>query len=1206
MSNKIIGQITVTPTTVAPGQSVLVEVTGADGETYTVSGQTIVRINGTIGAQQYLQFDRAGDRTIFVAAAQGGLVETATATVHVVPLDTSPLALNGDGLRIMALIHNPAFRQPPMLQIARSPRQPYTAALSLGRVMFRNGFSSGSDMQQRLQQTLDPESVAIGSVVSQPMQIATADVNVSEVTQGLFGSQLLHNLHEVEAEQNPTIFSRLGTDTIDHVSLPTSSASRRLPKMVATPIPGGVIAEPMPQRVDNRLAYQWDFGDGTTLTTYQSLVEHDFEAALDPDQEHHTFHVKVRIEEPGQPAVEVARTLYVHNAYALCKQLGTLVPKTRSTTFATKAFGGWEAAVTIDNVEPFPIVLTSRLVHPMLSDGNDLSLPGVEEPLAMPVAVPPKGSVVVSVTVPMGIVPKSAIGFAVTFCGTTQDGKAIRVEAHFDIAAKDRASSGFKIGDIAVRHLTGLVNVLDRVSNSPTRPTSSPNQPRPNLSAGLRSTLFNNTAGFAQLRAAQSVSDALPMATRAIAASSVLDLNMRNKMPSNLGLLTQIAASAEVLNGSTSLNPTIATLLSHLSQSGLLAHTMFLQVAPPPVEGAECDPDNAPDNVADDPDSDWACQATSETRTITTPGRFLNARKGDVVISPGGPSIIGQLLRQVNPPQRYSHSGMMTRNYDQITHSTASEDRILDYPVGSVLGKPAPSEGHRPDVVKYGWPGVVTQDIQEALYGEEMSDPEKPDKKYSISGFSRQDVGMEISGNWEIIHPLVIKPDPRLETAAIRQKLHEVATDALSQTGKSHYRFFCYSDAAIADDPAKAGAAEGGWAAGTWPSVCSSFIWHMLKKHGVHLEGDGEFVTSGDLEDIDRAAGGQVGSDTKDGLYLYSADERRVSADYLYHALVSKVQKKLDEDAGLLAGAIDLFSDMTDDVANQIVNTFASDWSDTAAKDSDTWKNTIAANAVSPDNILLWDSPQLNGVYGFAAPLIYREPRIETVTVSRWHKTQIKGAVFGTVRYNGQPKPGAMVQLYDGKTTFADAAGNYHLEHIPFGNYEAKASADFSGVYLSSKQSFALNSPTVRVDIELKAPSDLFRRLKIEATLHIFDHHTIGSDPQNTENRYAEFYMGPFGTHGETTLEVSTDGGENISRLRVVADWNLDKSLTVHWEHSMQSDTTFSTHWIGPTDNTSRTFNLPADHWQSWWATTSDGGDNSRMDVKFTNEVNPH
>src|SRR5262249_7745272 len=155
-----------------------------------------------------------------------------------------------------------------------------------------------------------------------------------------------------------------------------------------------------------------------------------------------------------------------------------------------------------------------------------------------------------------------------------------------------------------------------------------------------------------------------------------------------------------------------------------------------------------------------------------------NARKGDVVLSPGGPSIIGQLLRQVTPPQRYSHSGIMTRNYDQITHCTGNEDRIMDYPVGSVLGKPAPSDGHRPDVVKYVWPGVITQNIEQALHGEDMADPEKPDKHYSISGFSREDVGSYIGGVWEIIHPLVIKPDPLEETLEIRKKLHEAATDA--------------------------------------------------------------------------------------------------------------------------------------------------------------------------------------------------------------------------------------------------------------------------------------------------------------------------------------------------------------------------------------------------------------------------------------------
>ena len=83
------------------------------------------------------------------------------------------------------------------------------------------------------------------------------------------------------------------------------------------------------------------------------------------------------------------------------------------------------------------------------------------------------------------------------------------------------------------------------------------------------------------------------------------------------------------------------------------------------------------------------CQATPETREVVTPARFLNALKGDVILSPGGNGSIGGLLLQVTPPQHYSHSGIMTRNYDQVTHSTASEDRLMDYPNGSVFGQPS-------------------------------------------------------------------------------------------------------------------------------------------------------------------------------------------------------------------------------------------------------------------------------------------------------------------------------------------------------------------------------------------------------------------------------------------------------------------------------------------------------------------------------------
>jgi hypothetical protein len=1202
---ELIGHVTLTPDNVVPGQSVFVQVTGPNGEVYPINGETIVRINGVLGAEQYLQFERPGDHAILVNAARNGIIETQEATVHVAAPETPTPAIDGNGMRIMALMHHPGLHEPPRLNLARSPRQPYAAAFSLGRDIFPNGLSQGPGMIE----AVPPHPglrIGIGEALSQPHAIAARSENTSAISRGLMGSRLFHRMHEMGAERARDARFLPG-DPSDPVE--PSVPIGRLPDMIATPIPGGIAAEPLPRNTDTGLTYHWDFGDGTTLTTRQLAVEHDFEAALDPDQEHHTFHVAVRIEEPGQPSVEVKRTLYVHNAYALCKKLGTLVPKAHSMTFASKALGAWEASVTIDNVEAFPIVLTSRVVHVMMGDDNEADIPGQEEALRRPIAVPPKGSVVVPVTVPLLTAPPGAIGFAITFCGAAPDGKPIRVETHFDIAAKDRASASLKIGNIAVKRIPALREAINAIINPPQNPAPAA-QPAPDLGrfrlAGrLRNTLFTTSNGFAHLRSARGASDALPMATRAIVSSSVLDQAMRGAIPTNMGLLTRLTGPTGTLIASNSADPGVASFTRHLMEFGLTGtqHLFQMQTVDPPVEGKECDPDNSPDEVFDDPDSDWVCQATPEKRTVITPGRFLNARKGDIVLSPGGPGVIGQLLRQVNPPQRYSHSGIMTRNYDQITHCTASEDRMLDYPVGGILGKPAPTDGHRPDVVKYGWPGIITQSVEEALHGEEMTDPENG-KKYKLSGFSRESVGAVIGGNWEIIHPLVIKPDPIEEgkDPEIRKKLRHVATDALAQTGKGHYRFYCYTDPTIADDPTKVGPPESGWAQNTWPSVCSSFIWHMLKKHGVHLESDAEIVTSGDLEDMDRAAGGQVGPNTKDGLYLYSAEERLAGGEYLHQSLVDKVSAKLDEEAGLAAGIVDFFSDMCDDVANQIVNTFASDWADTEAKDSENWRNTVASSAVSPDNMLLWDPPSKKGLYGYAAPLIYREPRLETVTIHRWRKVQIKGTVTGVVRYNGQPKPGAMVQLYDGKTAFADGNGVYRIDHVPLGPYEAKASSDFGGLYLSATVPFTLSGPVHNLDIELRAPSDLFRRLKIEATIKIHDYHLIGSNPENTERHYRELYLGPFGTHGETSMETSTDEGEDIARFRVVADWNLDKSITIYLSHSKWEDDDQEGH-------VDRTFTLPPDRWQSWWmriGEEDEDEDYSRVDVVFTNEVNPH
>ncbi len=479
---------------------------------------------------------------------------------------------------------------------------------------------------------------------------------------------------------------------------------------------------------------------------------------------------------------------------------------------------------------------------------------------------------------------------------------------------------------------------------------------------------------------------------------------------------------------------------------GISVAALIAASAGAPKEGDECDPDHLPDNVP----AGFACQMTTEKRWVAVPGRFVNARKGDIILSQGGPGgTIGGLLRQVHPPQKYSHSGIMTRNFDQVTHSTASEDWLLDHPVGSiaVLDKPAPTDGLDPKALKYLWPGVITQSVEASVEGEELRDPEG--RPRMIRGFSAMREEGEFSGAWEVVLPVVVKPDPALESAAVRATLKRVANYAATQPGRSHYRFYCYTDPTIG--LTTTAPPDAGWAAGTYPSVCSSFIWMCLKKNNITLEGPGTVTTPADLEakDVADKVGAEVAANTRDGLYLYRADERRTAAEWLNGKLQDDVWTRLEEEAGIGAGVVDLFSDICEDVANQVLNSFASDWSDKAAKDSDRWRTTGDANAVSPDNIFNWDSPAKGGVYGFAEELRYEPPQYREVTLWRWRKVQKFGTLAGKVTYNGAGVEGATVELYDGKTAATNAAGRFTLHAVPVGDYELKASVWKDGFHLS-------------------------------------------------------------------------------------------------------------------------------------------------------------
>nr|OQO32496.1 hypothetical protein B0A51_00905 [Rachicladosporium sp. CCFEE 5018] len=469
--------------------------------------------------------------------------------------------------------------------------------------------------------------------------------------------------------------------------------------------------------------------------------------------------------------------------------------------------------------------------------------------------------------------------------------------------------------------------------------------------------------------------------------------------------------------------------------------------------GAECDPDNLPGNTPEG----LVCQATSETRIITSPGRFMNARKRDVILSPGGNGLIGGLLTHVNHQQYYSHSGIMTRNYDQITHYTASQERLEAYPVGSIpFDGPEPTDDFRPGVVKYGWPGVITQNVEDAVHGQVFTDPDDPNHRpYTIQAFDAVAAGATVQGNWHIIPPIVIKPDPMQETMKLREKLHEVAGNAADSVGTLHYRFYGYSDPKIVKTAAPA---DSRWAANTDPAICSSFIWAMMKKTGMLLQTAGNVVTNADLRGSAVSAGDKVGPSTPDGLFLYSAAERKRCAEWLHEQIANRAMNKINQKAGILGVVVDLFTKLTTHVSNEFLNPFARDVVGT--DDDDTaCENTVDANAVSPDNIMWWKGPggTSAGPYGCWEPLIYREPSYDVVRINRWRQVQLTVHLFGVITFLR-----VTVMLYEGKVGNTDAAGHYTIHQAPHGMYTAKAHKVQDGNVLSAATPATLMPPPPR------------------------------------------------------------------------------------------------------------------------------------------------
>lgn len=289
-----------------------------------------------------------------------------------------------------------------------------------------------------------------------------------------------------------------------------------------------------------------------------------------------------------------------------------------------------------------------------------------------------------------------------------------------------------------------------------------------------------------------------------------------------------------------------------------------------------------------DEDPAYTCSYTGDDVSIQSV-YITNAYRGHLILCPGGENgSIGGLLHQLDPPQHYSHMGIMVTDFDLIRHTTASPSRLVspEYYTGSILGVSVPADGLTPNHVQYGWPGSITQSAEQVLFadqygdglippgmttpytGSKLVDPESPGKKpYTIAALSFDTVSDD--GVTEF-PALVVKPCPLLQTPAVARALARVADEAMKIY--AHYRFYCYTNGIIGDvsgyesrltdmpkaqpewdsanfkwmdwaDPSWSDPSKPNWVnVITIPAVCSSFVWQAVQnanKVGSHLTGQG-------------------------------------------------------------------------------------------------------------------------------------------------------------------------------------------------------------------------------------------------------------------------------------------------------------------------------------------------------------------------------
>jgi Carboxypeptidase regulatory-like domain len=295
-------------------------------------------------------------------------------------------------------------------------------------------------------------------------------------------------------------------------------------------------------------------------------------------------------------------------------------------------------------------------------------------------------------------------------------------------------------------------------------------------------------------------------------------------------------------------------------------------------------------------------------------------------------------------------------------------------------------------------------------------------------------------------------------------------------------------------------------------------------------------------------AGAAVATDgsTLDGLYLYTSNQRQAAAKVLYQRVYDEAHNK----AGFWGT---LFTDAPDDVANQLCNTFASDWSDDDAKNSDAWKHTGPANAVSPDNMMFWDSPaagnqgQFRSLYGWFEEAFYRPGTYTSVPIYRWVHVETRGTLTGTVVANADVSGANVALLGSGiQDVVVRSDGRFRFDNVPAGYYTISAGLNINGFFNTAQVAVHIDAgKTTDVTLPLQPPPEVNRQVTISVEMTT-DWKSVFAHSPRYYNDTKSVRLSPFNSRDFLGFDGSSDvsqHGNVIFDIRL----NADLSITVAW-----------------------------------------------------------